>query len=205
MKSLWTKIKERLAHLRRAERIKKGRSHREKARTCFFRDPFKYTCSLLEEKKSGTLQTTKQELERYIKDQLSDNLRAKPLGSPGYVPHPPDSSTDTSPPRWSEVQQAMKRARATSAHQQGPAECGGENLFLHLNQKNDQLPPGEQVCRHQLPKGGSARVPWLCGTFGHDLGAKPDSQMKQGRPAHSLAGPGQCLWLISPPAHHICA
>ena len=87
------------------------------ARTCFVWDPFKYARSLLEEKKSGKLQTTKQELEQHIKDQLSDNLRAKPLGSPGYVPHLPEPSTefDTSPPRWSEVQQVIERARAASA------------------------------------------------------------------------------------------
>ncbi|CAJ1069687.1 uncharacterized protein LOC118335412 [Xyrichtys novacula] len=74
LKDLWNKIKERLVHLRRAERIKKRRSRRKKARTCFFRDPFKFTRSLLEENKTGTLQVTKQELEQHIVDHLSDNL-----------------------------------------------------------------------------------------------------------------------------------
>lgn len=117
LKDLWDKIKDRLAHLRRAERIKKRRSRREKARTCFFRQPFKFARSLLEESKTGKLQVTKQELEQHISDQLSDNLRAKPLGSPGYVPRPPEPSIefDTSPPRWAEVKQVVERARSASA------------------------------------------------------------------------------------------
>ena len=201
----------------------------------------KYARSLLEENKTGTLQVTKQELEQHIKDQLSDNLRAKPLGSPGHVPRPPEPSTefDTSPPRWAEVKQAIERARAASAP--GPngvpykvfkncpgllkalwrlmvavwkaesippswckavttfipkpqsvqrhrsAQRGGENLFLCLGQTDDELPPGEQVRRHQLPEGRRSRIPWLRGTFSGDLGTNPGSQTKQSRPARSLA------------------
>lgn len=82
LKDLWNKIKGWLAHFRRAGRIKKRRSSRERARACFFRDPFKYARSLLEEKKTGTLQTTQQELEQHFKDQLGDN-RAGAASAPG--------------------------------------------------------------------------------------------------------------------------
>lgn len=75
LQNLWSQIRTRLTHLRRAERIRRRRSNKEKARTNFFRDPFKYARGLLEEKKSGKLQTTEQELEDYIKDQLSDSQK----------------------------------------------------------------------------------------------------------------------------------
>lgn len=63
LKVLWDQIRSRLATLRRAERIRKRRGKKEKDRVSFFRDPFKYARSLLEEKKSGRLETTEQELE----------------------------------------------------------------------------------------------------------------------------------------------
>ncbi|KAI3364895.1 hypothetical protein L3Q82_001079 [Scortum barcoo] len=60
---------------------------------------------------------TEQELEHHIQDQLSDNLRGEPLGSPGYVAHSPEPLTkfDTAPPRWMEVRQVIHHARAASA------------------------------------------------------------------------------------------
>ncbi|KAJ8278107.1 hypothetical protein GJAV_G00083890 [Gymnothorax javanicus] len=72
---------------------------------------------LLEEKKSGTLQTTKQELEEHIKDQLRDSLKESSLGSPGHVPRPPEPTSpfNTTRPKWSEVKQVVERARAASA------------------------------------------------------------------------------------------
>ncbi|GAA6076947.1 uncharacterized protein LOC107739136, partial [Tachysurus ichikawai] len=45
-----------------------------------------YARSLLEEKKTGTLYITKQELENHTKTQSRDSLRESPLGSPGYIP-----------------------------------------------------------------------------------------------------------------------
>ena len=71
-----------------------------------------FTRGLLEEK-NRMLQTTEQELDKYIREQLSES----PLGSPGYFPspHEPTSHFDTSPPKWSEVNQLVKWARAESA------------------------------------------------------------------------------------------
>lgn len=127
MKNLWNQIRARLAHLRRAERIRKRESRREKARTSFLRDPFKYARGLLKEKKSGTLQASEQELEDYIRDHLGDSQRECPLGSPGHVPRPPEPSSlfDTGPPKWTEVRQVVEQARAASAWDQTvhPTEC----------------------------------------------------------------------------------
>lgn len=117
LKNLWGQIRARLTNLRQAERIRKCRSRKEKARSSFFQDPFRYARSLLEEKKNGTLHITGQELEEYIKTQTSDGLRECPLGSPEHVPRPPEPSTqfDTTPPKWLEVKQVVERARAASA------------------------------------------------------------------------------------------
>ncbi|KAJ8334018.1 hypothetical protein SKAU_G00413370 [Synaphobranchus kaupii] len=106
-----------LANLRRAERIRKRRGRKEKARASFFRDPFKYARGLLEETKSGKLETTAEELQNHIKEQLGDSSRNIPLGSPGHVPRPPEpaSQFDTSPPKWTEIKQVVEKARSASA------------------------------------------------------------------------------------------
>lgn len=53
---------------------------------------------------------TKQELKEHIADQLCDNLKAKPLGSPGNAPPPTEPSTkfDMSTPRWADVKQVVE-------------------------------------------------------------------------------------------------
>lgn len=47
-------------------------------------------------------------------------------------------------------------------------------------------------------------VSWLCGTFCHDLGTNPDSQMQQIRSPPNLDGPCKCLRVCSPPDHFLC-
>ncbi|KAL6466887.1 hypothetical protein MHYP_G00246910 [Metynnis hypsauchen] len=113
LKALWAQIRTRLATLRRAERIRKRRSRKEKERAKFFQDPFKFARSLLEEKKNGKLEATAQELEEYMINQLSDHERNIPLGSPGHVPRPaePESQFDTTPPR-----QMGRGVRSQSGH-----------------------------------------------------------------------------------------
>ncbi|XP_016406634.1 uncharacterized protein LOC107739136 [Sinocyclocheilus rhinocerous] len=117
LKNLWNQIQARLADLRCAERIRKHRNRKEKARLSFLRDPFKFARGLLEEKKSGKLHTTQQELEVFIKSQISDSQKESPLRSPGYIPQLPEptSQFDTSPPKWSEVKKIVEQTRAASA------------------------------------------------------------------------------------------
>lgn len=87
---------------------------KEKTRSNFFREPFKYAQGLLEK---GKLHITEQKLEDYIKMQINDSLRESPLGPWEHVPRPPEQSTqfDTNPPKWSEIKQVVERARAASA------------------------------------------------------------------------------------------
>ncbi len=114
LKALWDEIRRRLANLRRAERIRRRRKRKEKERSSFFRNPFRYARGLLEEKTSGILDVSKEELQENIRTQYSDPVRNKPLDSPGYVPRPSEPSVlfNVSPPKFSEVRQVIQRARS---------------------------------------------------------------------------------------------
>lgn len=103
--------------MRRAERIRKRRKRKEKERSDFFKNPFKHARQLLEDRRSGKLETTKEELERHFSQQFSDAGRLTPLGSPGYVPRPapPAVPFNTAPPKLSEVADIVRRARGASA------------------------------------------------------------------------------------------
>ncbi|KAL7847813.1 hypothetical protein AOLI_G00225310 [Acnodon oligacanthus] len=96
---------------------KSGSGGSGRRRKDFFRDPFKYARQLLDEKRSGKLIISKEDLEQYIKGQYMDEARDTPLGSPGYIPHPdlPKTLFDTSPPRLCEIREALQKARSGSA------------------------------------------------------------------------------------------
>lgn len=91
VKCLWDQIKSRLAHLRQVDRItcRKRRGWKEKARASFLKNPFKCARGLLDRSVFGTLKVTAEELEIYIKRQLSISQRETPLGTPGHIPRPP--------------------------------------------------------------------------------------------------------------------
>lgn len=117
LKVLWDEVRQNLARLRRVERIRRRRKRREKERTNFFRDPFKYARQMLDEKRSGKLNVSKEELEQHIKSQYSDSKRTSHLGSPGYVPRPapPTLPYNSSPPKLREVEEVIRKARSASA------------------------------------------------------------------------------------------
>ncbi len=117
LKALWDEIRRRLSNLWRAERIRRWRKRKEKERSSFFRNPFRYARGLLEEKTSGILDVSKEDLQEYICTQYSDPVRNKHLDSPGYVPRPSEPSVlfDASPPKFSEIRQVIQRARSASA------------------------------------------------------------------------------------------
>ncbi|KAK7930262.1 hypothetical protein WMY93_006657 [Mugilogobius chulae] len=89
LKVLWNEVKQRLAKLRRADRIRRRRKRKEKERKDFFRNPYKFARQLLDEKRSGSLNISKEELEQHMKAVHSDKKRWTSLGSPGYIPLPP--------------------------------------------------------------------------------------------------------------------
>ncbi len=81
LKALWDEIRRRLSNLWRAERIRRWRKRKEKERSSFFRNPFRYARGLLEEKTSGILDVSKEDLQEYICTQYSDPVRNKHLDS----------------------------------------------------------------------------------------------------------------------------
>ncbi|KAL6489820.1 hypothetical protein MHYP_G00001650 [Metynnis hypsauchen] len=110
LKALWEEVRKRLAGLRRAERIRKRNRRKEKERASFFKDPFKHARQLLEEKKTGKLEITREQLEQHVREQYSDPQRSVPLGTPGHVPQPaqPTAEFNTKPPKISEIQKAKR-------------------------------------------------------------------------------------------------
>ncbi|KAJ8402770.1 hypothetical protein AAFF_G00364420 [Aldrovandia affinis] len=98
---LWDEVKRKLTSLQRAEHIRKRRKRKEKARANFF----KHARQLLEEKKSGKLEVTKEKLEQHIRGQYSDPARNNPLGPPEHVPRPapPTSQFNITLPKFCEV------------------------------------------------------------------------------------------------------
>lgn len=79
LKALWYEIRRRLANLQRADCIRRRRKRKEKERSSFFRNPNRYACVLLEEKTSGILDVSKEELQEYICTQYSDPAMNKSL------------------------------------------------------------------------------------------------------------------------------
>ena len=110
-------VKDRLAVLRRAESIRKNRKKKERARIAFYKDPFRFVKSLFSREKNGSLRVSKQELEGHLEKVHRDRERFRELSLPPDIPPIGgiDSQCDDSPPRWKEVQEIVRRARASSA------------------------------------------------------------------------------------------
>lgn len=110
-------IKCRLAALRRAENLRKHRKRKEHTRTRFYKDPFKFVKDLFTKEKSGTLKTTKQELEKHLEMVHHDDKRHEQLTIPQDIPplQAPEFHLETAPPKWKEVENIVQRTRSASA------------------------------------------------------------------------------------------
>ena len=69
-----------LSKLRRAERLRQKRKHKEKNRAQFIKDPFNFTKGLLGQERSGRLHCRKEEVEAYLQETHSDEQRDEELG-----------------------------------------------------------------------------------------------------------------------------
>ncbi|KAL1277462.1 hypothetical protein QQF64_024135 [Cirrhinus molitorella] len=110
-------IKQRIAILRRAECLRKQHKKKERTRTAFYRDPYKFVKDLFIKEKTGTLKVPIRELEEYLRKIYSDNQRHVTASIPDDMPpiQPPEHQLETRPPTWSEVESTVKRARTASA------------------------------------------------------------------------------------------
>ncbi|KAM4567620.1 uncharacterized protein V3H82_011871 [Fundulus diaphanus] len=114
---LQEEIKGRLVTLRRAENLLKKRRRKEQARSHFYKDPFKFVKSLFTKEKSGRLSVSKAVLEEHLKRTCTDERHQEKVTLPPDMPplNTPAHDLDISPPRWSEVENIVRRARAASA------------------------------------------------------------------------------------------
>ena len=110
-------IRSRLTTLRRAENLRKSRKKKERSRSWFFKDPFKFVKTLFTKEKGGNLKTSRQELETYLETMYTDDQRHEQIAIPLDIPpiEEPEHQMDIKPPKWKEVEHAVKRARASSA------------------------------------------------------------------------------------------
>uniref|UniRef100_A0A3B1K6T8 Reverse transcriptase domain-containing protein n=1 Tax=Astyanax mexicanus TaxID=7994 RepID=A0A3B1K6T8_ASTMX len=114
---LQEELRSKLVKLRRAEAMRKRRKKKERARIEFFRDPFRFVKSLFSKEKSGNLKVGKRELEEHFKSVYTEKERSSDLDLPADMPPLGDIEwkMDVNPPRWSEVQEVVKAAKAGSA------------------------------------------------------------------------------------------
>ena len=72
---------------------------------------------LFTKEKSGSLKVSKREFEDHLKTTHTDSQRFEQREIPPDMPPipQPDYQLDDSPPRWSEVEEAVRKARAASA------------------------------------------------------------------------------------------
>lgn len=110
-------LKHRLSKLRRAESLRMRRKKKEKARTDFYKDPFKFMKGIFTKEKSGSLKTSRDQVEEHLRTIYSDEKKDEPVIVPADIPpiSPPQHQFDISPPKLSEVKQAVRKARSASA------------------------------------------------------------------------------------------
>ena len=115
--TLQNDLKMRLTSLRRAENHRKKRKSRERTRMRFFKDPFKFVKSLFIMEKGGTLNTSKQVLDEYIKGLYTDVDKDEIPSIPSDIPPIGEQEypMDIDPPRLKEIEQVVRKARSSSA------------------------------------------------------------------------------------------
>lgn len=117
LSTLQANIKIRLASLRRAENLRKRRRKKERTRTRFYKNPFKFLKLLFTKEKSEVLKTTRSDLEEHLRTTHSDPRRNEHLAIPSDIPPmgSPEQQFETGPLTWKEFEKTVYRARTASA------------------------------------------------------------------------------------------
>ncbi|XP_052236077.1 uncharacterized protein LOC127847893 [Dreissena polymorpha] len=107
----------RLQDLRKAERIRKARREKARQRSRFLSNPYGFSKEILEEKKAGQLNCSKEEVEEHLKNTHSDQARHMRMeGHERIAPVPMLIVAFTEgEPTLKEVQDIIKKARSKSA------------------------------------------------------------------------------------------
>ncbi|XP_061896860.1 uncharacterized protein LOC133645950 [Entelurus aequoreus] len=110
-------IRKKLTTLRRAEWHRRRRRERARKRTAFIANPFGFIKQLLGQKRSGRLVCSKEEVNNFLKNNLSDPEKEKEPGPFSALLDIPSPTVKfiTSEPTWKEIQEVVTAARASSA------------------------------------------------------------------------------------------
>ena len=110
-------LRGRLKTLRRAENSRRKRKERIRRRAQFTSNPFQFVKKLLGDKRSGRLECPREEVEQHLRDTHSDLDRQQELGECPQLLQPDDPivAFDESEPKWKEVEDVIRKARASSA------------------------------------------------------------------------------------------
>jgi len=77
------------------------------------------TCegNLFTSEKNGTLKTSRVKLEKYLEETHTDAKRHEPMSIPSDIPpiNPPEYQMDVCAPMWKEIEQVMRKERASSS------------------------------------------------------------------------------------------
>ena len=110
-------LREKRNNLQRAEIIRRSRKERGRKRAMFVANPYKFTKSTLDGTKAGSLQSSKEEVERHLSETHSDERQWEDLGNCERIESVPEPEIpmDTKEPSWKEVADIVKKARSGSA------------------------------------------------------------------------------------------
>jgi hypothetical protein len=110
-------LRDKRNNLMKAERIRKSRKERAKKRSAFVANPYRFTSTVLEGKRSGKLTSPKEAVEEHLKKTHGDEQQWRPLGSCSRIEDvaPPEIPMDMKEPTWKEVTDIVKKSRSASA------------------------------------------------------------------------------------------
>ncbi|TWW66935.1 hypothetical protein D4764_20G0009670 [Takifugu flavidus] len=128
LKELYNILRKKLKTLRRAEWHRRRGRERARKRAAFIANPFRFSKQLLGDKRSGQLERSREEVDRFLQNTMSDPLRGQDLGPNRALisPAPPSAEFKLAEPSLKEV---IKAARSASSP--GPS---GEEDSKNINQ-----------------------------------------------------------------------
>ncbi|XP_052233232.1 uncharacterized protein LOC127846096 [Dreissena polymorpha] len=90
---------------------------RERQRTRFIQNPYQFLEDILDKERSGTVESSMEDIEQHLRNVNSDPSREVPLGDCSRLESEdlPETHLDTKEPSLSEVQHLVKKARTGSA------------------------------------------------------------------------------------------
>ena len=103
--------------LKRAESIRLKRKKNKENTDSFYKQPFNFARKVLDPEIKGSLESTKEEVEEFLRKTHSDSSRDEELGEvEGLYEYPdPEHEFESAPPTLKEFQSVLKKARMKSA------------------------------------------------------------------------------------------